>query len=55
MQIGWILVNIVGEVEKMLGEVEKILGVVQRSSSQPAWKFRAYCRTGQYQRGEVCM
>jgi hypothetical protein len=33
-QQGWILVEIVGEVEKGLGEV-------QRSSSQPPWKVRA--------------
>ena len=30
-----------------------MLGEVQRSSSRPPWKVRAYCRTGQYQRGEV--
>jgi hypothetical protein len=32
-----------------------MLREVQRSSSQPPWKVRAYCRTGQYQRGEVCI
>jgi hypothetical protein len=33
----------------------KYLGEVQRSSSRPPWKVKAYCRTGQNQRRDVCM
>jgi hypothetical protein len=45
---GRILVEILREMEKKLGEV-------QRSSSRPPWKVRAYFRTGQSQRCDVCM